>query len=433
MGYSYLEDETPRMCFNAAKSWKLGWYAGPKAVEFSPLNEGVWNGNLSGLVDFQHAEAGTVLVKMKTGASSDYYMNYNRQQGFNSDTRIDANSVRIVQDNVPTSPEPPPYHNPISIIVKSWNVTGESFEIQNFGGSGVDVRITINDIKQSQESPWYADVTITRACSAASDCQQGSGTCTWTSCVSNWCECGRSLNTTTVTDNGSYGNMFDVVALNNDVDIHSLDIHVRSRSNVLVYVKQGSYKGGAETNSGAWTPVPLGPYAITSYVVGDLTSVPFANPIRIPAGSKFAFYVTMTGTGRLYYTNGNSEGAVYKSDANLQILQGVGKSGSFGSTFRPRIWNGGINYTVTTSTGAPTAPTPFPTPVPTPNPTPQPTPFPTPVPTPNPTPQPTPFPTPVPTSNSAKAPSAGTSGNFLNTTLAAGNGQVRAGNVCFHS
>jgi hypothetical protein len=44
----------PRMCFNAAKSWKLGWYE-DKAVIVSPSTSS-WSGRLMGISDYDHRE-----------------------------------------------------------------------------------------------------------------------------------------------------------------------------------------------------------------------------------------------------------------------------------------------------------------------------------------------------------------------------------------
>ena len=48
MGYSYAEDENPRMCFNAAKSWKLGWYS-DRTRTLDKWNANVYSGELAGI------------------------------------------------------------------------------------------------------------------------------------------------------------------------------------------------------------------------------------------------------------------------------------------------------------------------------------------------------------------------------------------------
>ena len=49
------------------------------------------------------------------------------------------------------------------------------------------------------------------------------------------------------------------------------------------------------------------------------------------------------------YTDGTSQGSVYTSDANMQILEGVGLEYPFsGTPFSPRMWNGTIYYSTAT-------------------------------------------------------------------------------------
>lgn len=186
MGIGVTADDGPKMCFNAAKSWTLGWYS-DKAIEVSPVTDGVWNGRLHGIVDYGNGAAKTVLVRVNTESWSDYFMLFNRATGFNAGVREGPNNVRIVQDNVRTS------DGRISINVASLDQPGQHvISSSDFGSTGVAVRITVNEINSSPTSPWYADVTIARRCNARSDCTPGSGSCVSVSCRSNWCECDTS-------------------------------------------------------------------------------------------------------------------------------------------------------------------------------------------------------------------------------------------------
>jgi hypothetical protein len=109
-----------------------------------------------------------------------------------------------------------------------------------------------------------------------------------------------------------------------------------------VYTKTESYVGH-ERNPASWTLIQ-GPINVESLREPVLTSPPlFENPVAISAGATQAFYVTLT-FSNMSYTNGHYEGNVYTSDDNLLFFEGVGKSYEFGSTFRPRIWNGNITY-----------------------------------------------------------------------------------------
>ncbi len=152
-----------------------------------------------------------------------------------------------------------------------------------------------------------------------------------------------SLTTTYAGGNGSNGNMFDVVALQ-DVVINSVDQGISSSNtyDMEIYFKWGSYQG-YETSAGDWT-------LIGSSTESGTANVPM--PVNIPidmevhAGETIAFYITSSNTAvSVAYTNGSNVGAVYASDSYMEILEGVGKSYPFSSTFSPRIWNGTVYYT----------------------------------------------------------------------------------------
>ena len=143
--------------------------------------------------------------------------------------------------------------------------------------------------------------------------------------------------------NGQAGNMFDIMALN-DITIDSFDASFDDgvTDTVEVYFKTGTWVG-SETTPGDWTLVGT---------VADLLSAGQNVPtplgldlgINVTAGSTVAFYVTMTTTTAINYTNGGTVGDVWASDANLELYEGAGKVYPFGSTFQPRNFNGNVLY-----------------------------------------------------------------------------------------
>jgi hypothetical protein len=153
-----------------------------------------------------------------------------------------------------------------------------------------------------------------------------------------------SVTSTFAGGNGQNGNMFDVTAIN-DITITqfygSFDNSVSASGMVKVYYKAGSYMG-SEAIPSAWTLIDS--MMVTSAGTGMPTPIPITINIPVPMGQTYAFYVTGTGTMDVDYTNGTTEGAVYKSDANMQFKEGIGISYPFGSTYRPRIWNGTVFY-----------------------------------------------------------------------------------------
>ncbi len=159
------------------------------------------------------------------------------------------------------------------------------------------------------------------------------------------CNPATPLSTTYSFNNGQSGNMFDIVAINN-VQVQSFDVNIDPGSYTIeVYTKNGTWQG-FETNASAWTLVAT--TSVSSAGSGNPTALNLNLAIPINAGDRQAFYVTVVSSTTMNYTNGTSTGAVYAQDANIQILQGCGKSYPFGSTFQPRIWNGTVHYDLCT-------------------------------------------------------------------------------------
>jgi hypothetical protein len=147
------------------------------------------------------------------------------------------------------------------------------------------------------------------------------------------------LETTFAANNGQNGNMFDVTA-KQTITITSFDLHLRGTfsTNAEVYYKKGTYVG-FETNSAAWTQL-----GSTTPVTGMGTGNPTPCAIgglTIKRGETYGLYVTLTSSS-VGYTNGAN---LYSND-HLSLQTGVGKSYPFGSTFRPRTWNGRLHYSV---------------------------------------------------------------------------------------
>ena len=89
MGFSYGQDDSPRMCFNGAQSWQLGWYSS-KHVTLTAFPESVlnWNGTLVGIAEYDKINGNEhVIVKLETGTPFDYFINFNRKTGMNNETR----------------------------------------------------------------------------------------------------------------------------------------------------------------------------------------------------------------------------------------------------------------------------------------------------------------------------------------------------------
>ena len=95
MGNSYGNIRSPRMCFNGAKFWQLGWYPNHR-ISLNPARDGPWRGSLVGFVDVASVPANdpntVVLVQV-----ADLYLLQNRKISFNSDSVGHGNQVTVAR------------------------------------------------------------------------------------------------------------------------------------------------------------------------------------------------------------------------------------------------------------------------------------------------------------------------------------------------
>mmetsp|Transcript_3716 Transcript_3716/g.5498 ORF Transcript_3716/g.5498 Transcript_3716/m.5498 type:complete len:621 (-) Transcript_3716:90-1952(-) len=102
MGYSYNNESTPRMCFNAAKNFQLGWYS-DKTTTVTPsaatVEEACFAGDLYGYgtAFYGDGAAQTVGIKVNdSGSSTDVYIMFNAKTGIQSGTVEGGNQVMVV-------------------------------------------------------------------------------------------------------------------------------------------------------------------------------------------------------------------------------------------------------------------------------------------------------------------------------------------------
>lgn len=77
---------------------------------------------------------------------------------------------------------------------------------------------------------------------------------------------------------------------------------------------------------------------------GNVTSLPeFTNPVVIPAGATYSFYITVAdlylGTN-CWYNIGTGVGTVHASDSNIEIGEGYAMGYPFLGYSDERRWNG---------------------------------------------------------------------------------------------
>jgi len=159
MGNPLFGFDQGKMCFNAAKSWQLGWYADAK-VDYKPLligNES-WTGKLVGVAQYSHADRDgrPVTLRIDSGKSYDYYINFNRKIGMNSQNKEGSDLVNVY-GQAEREPQVP---GEASRLLDSMHA-GQSMEVPEFGNSGKMLSIKVDKIVLGDESTiGWAEVTI---------------------------------------------------------------------------------------------------------------------------------------------------------------------------------------------------------------------------------------------------------------------------------
>jgi hypothetical protein len=132
MGYAYSNTNGPIMCFNAAQSWQLGWYR-EKAITLQKNKKKNHVGVLGGIADYSDTN-NVVLVKLNTGKSTDYYVNFNRRAGINSGTVEGGNQVTVVK----ARGEGRGYSESELVAKLS---AGNTYTIRNFDGTTATIQV----------------------------------------------------------------------------------------------------------------------------------------------------------------------------------------------------------------------------------------------------------------------------------------------------
>lgn len=96
MGYGFLHHDWPAMCFNGAKSWRLGWYSDRHAL-VNPNNNEEWVGALVGVADYGNSNIDhTVVARVTLNDGVNVFVSFNRKKGINDGTYTTGDKVNIV-------------------------------------------------------------------------------------------------------------------------------------------------------------------------------------------------------------------------------------------------------------------------------------------------------------------------------------------------
>lgn len=147
-------------------------------------------------------------------------------------------------------------------------------------------------------------------------------------------------------NNGLDGIMFDLTALS-DITINCFEVNMALGTYDAVILHKTGTHVGFEQSAGAWTELGTAP-GIPSNGLGVPTAIPIDVNVGMAAGTTHAFYISTTDGSSTKYTDGNLLGAVFASDANLQVKQGTGINYPFAFNLAPRKFNGTIYYSTET-------------------------------------------------------------------------------------
>ena len=122
MGNGLITDG--KICFNAAKSWQLGWYD-DKALTLDVATTPSWNGRLVGVAEHQHENimsSDNVLVKITEGGgvvtdSETCFIAFNRKTGIHQDNVEGSDQVTIIKAEADGNGH-------LTIQVEDINITG---------------------------------------------------------------------------------------------------------------------------------------------------------------------------------------------------------------------------------------------------------------------------------------------------------------------
>jgi hypothetical protein len=100
MGTSMINEDGPKMCYNTANSYHLGWYRAQQ-LDWDPITQGNVVTRLVGIVDYNpmNTDQNTNVI-VRLGPPSDdagYFIGYNKAEGINAGTMEGQNMVTVTR------------------------------------------------------------------------------------------------------------------------------------------------------------------------------------------------------------------------------------------------------------------------------------------------------------------------------------------------
>jgi hypothetical protein len=154
MGNPLYEDNIGAMCWNAAKTWQIGWYDSNKQM-IKP-RQGEWSGTtIVGIADFNNNPSNyPVVVKIETGFETDQFIAFNRASGINRHNDEADNEVTVVETGKNGEGYAQSY-------LKAHLAQGEIHTFVNWADTGQNLIIKANKINTNTgNSAGYAEVQV---------------------------------------------------------------------------------------------------------------------------------------------------------------------------------------------------------------------------------------------------------------------------------
>ena len=148
MGFSYPFSDGPLLCFNAAQSWRSGWF-GQKHVLLNDVQKEITERRFSfaGMIQNYNVETDQnnhpMLIRIDNDTPTSYFIGYNGLTDYNTGTTTPNKVVVYCADNI----ELPGTDTVLLATLEP----GESYTVYNYTGTGTDLSIAVYGINYDND------------------------------------------------------------------------------------------------------------------------------------------------------------------------------------------------------------------------------------------------------------------------------------------
>lgn len=143
MGFSYPQSDGPLLCFNAAQSWRSGWF-GQKHVLLNDVQTEISERRFSfvGMIQNYNVETDQnshpMLIRIDNDTPTSYFIGYNGLTNYNTGTTTPNKVVVYCADNIDLP-------GTDTVLLATLDA-GESYTVYNYTGTGTDLSIAVYGI-----------------------------------------------------------------------------------------------------------------------------------------------------------------------------------------------------------------------------------------------------------------------------------------------